>query len=299
MKHPPASLPLISVVVPCRGHASELRNCLLGLQQQIITSSYEVIVVDSAADPAVVDVVADFSTSRLVRSASGLLAGEARNLGVREARGHYLAFTDADCIPQPGWLASAVAALDGGAKVVGGPVLDAFPLHPIAAADNLLQFVDFSPNRPNGAAFYFPGCNMALSRVVFDELGGFSSSLPAGEDVLLTSKAATRWPNRLSFVRGMRVCHTGRTKIREFWRHHEVFGFYRGCLSLQLRPIYQRLGGHAMLAVPIVFKRLSYIMIRAALWNRLGLLRIILLMPILILGLVAWTKGFHAGCRSG
>jgi glycosyltransferase involved in cell wall biosynthesis len=296
MKHP-ANSPLISVVVPCRGHANELKNCLRGLQEQTTSSPFEIIVVDSASDTAVANVVTAFPSVRLVRSQLGLLPGGARNLGAQHARGEYLAFTDADCIPDPGWLAAAFKALNAGAIVVGGPVLDARPFHPIAVADNLLQFIDDSPHRPDGAVSYFPGCNFAISRTAFYELGGFAIPLPAGEDVLLSSAAATRWPGRVRFVRDIRVRHAGRTNLSAFWRHQEAFGFYRGHLGLRLRPIYQRLGGRTMLAVPIACKRLGYIVFRTVQWNPVGLLRIIVLLPILLLGLAAWVKGFLRGCR--
>ena len=294
MKHQTNS-PSISVVVPCRGHANELKNCLRGLQQQTTTSPYEIIVVDSASDQVVADVVAVFPSVRLVRSQSGLLPGGARNLGAQNARGDYLAFTDADCIPEPGWLTAAIEAFNRGATVVGGSVLHAHPLNPIAVADNLLQFTDFSPHRPDGAASSLPGCNLALSQAAFHELGGFSNALQVGEDTFFSSAAATRWPGDVRFVRGMRVRHSGRTDLRAFWRHHEMFGFYRGYLGLQLRPIYQRLGDRA--AVPIACKRLGSIVFRTSQWKPIGLLRIILLLPILLLGLTAWTKGFRRGCR--
>lgn len=292
-----ANLPLISVVVPCRGHANELKNCLRGLQEQTTTSPFEIIVVDSAPDTAVVNVVAAFPTIRLVRSQSELLPGAARNLGAQHAQGRYLAFTDADCIPESGWLAAAIEAFNSGTTVVGGAVLDAHPFHPIAVADNLLQFTDYSPHRPDGVVSRFPGCNFAISRTAFYELGGFSTDLPSGEDVLLSSAAATRWPGGIRFMRDMRVRHTGRTDLYAFWRHQEVFGFYRGRLGLRLRPIYQRLGGRAMLAVPIACRRLGYIVFRTVQWNPFGLLRIIVLLPILLLGLAAWVKGFRRGCR--
>lgn len=293
----PANSPLISVVVPCRGHANELKNCLRGLQEQTTTSSFEIIVVDSASDTAVVNVVAAFPIIRLVRSQSGLLPGAARNLGAQHAQGYYLAFTDADCIPEPEWLAAAITAFNGGAAVVGGSVLDARPFHPIAVADNLLQFSDDSPHRPDGAVSYVPGCNFVITRTAFYELGGFLTTVPVGEDVLFSSAAARRWPGGILFVRGMRVRHIGRTHLRAFWQHQEVFGFHRGRLGLRLPPSYQHLGSQAILAVPIACKRLGYIVFRTVQWNPIGLLRIVVLLPILLLGLAAWVKGFRRGCR--
>src|SRR3546814_779328 len=46
-------------------------------------------------------------------------AGPARNGVVDLATGEFLAFTDSDCIPEPGWLAAGLAALAKG-DIVGG-----------------------------------------------------------------------------------------------------------------------------------------------------------------------------------
>lgn len=293
---PQVNSPVISVVIPCRGHADELENCLQGLMQQCLTLPYEIIVVDSASDPDVANIAGVFPNVRLARSQVALLPGAARNLGVQHAQGNYLAFIDADCIPQPGWLAAAITALNKGASMVGGPVLDVYPFHPIAVADNLLGFYIYSPHRPDGLANYFPGCNLALSRDVFDQLGGFPTALPAGEDTLFSSAAATRWPDRVRFVQNMQVRHTGRTKLMDFWRHQETFGFYRGRLGLLLRPIYQRFCKRMLFALIISYMRLPNIFRCVVQWHPVGLLRLMVVLPFLMLGLVAWANGFRRGC---
>lgn len=289
--------PLVSVVIPCRNHADELRHCLRGLECQTTAASHEIIVVDSAADPAVAEVASGASSVRLVRSRSGLLPGGARNLGARYALGHYLAFIDADCIPEPKWLEAATTALAEGHLVVGGPVLDANLRHPISIVENLLQFVNFSTNRPDGPSSYLPGCNLAVSRSTFDKLGGFHETLPAGEDIILSNAASNLWPRKVRFVNHMRVRHSGRTKIQPFLRRQEEFGYYRGRLGLLLLPTYQSLGRLGILTVPVILKRLAYIVLHASRWNPATLPRILILLPILLLGLGAWAKGFYHGCQ--
>ena len=116
--------PVISVVVPCRWQAEELRYCLKALHYQTLTLPYEVIVVSGEAEPAIAEVVGQFPAVRLIESKAGLTPGEARNLGVEHARGKYLTMTDADCTPEPDWLLQAITALENGAIIVGGAVLD-------------------------------------------------------------------------------------------------------------------------------------------------------------------------------
>jgi GT2 family glycosyltransferase len=270
---------------------------------QKFNDGFEVIVIDSAADEKVAAVVKQYPTVRMVRSAEVLLPRQGRNLGVRHARGTHLVFLDADCVPEPGWLAEAVAALEAGAKLVGGPVLHGSPWHPVAVIDNLLQFSDVAPGRPRGTVKLLPSCNLAIAQADFEQLGGFPPAsagdgiLPAGEDVLFCYQAARRWGGRLLYVPGMRIRHFGRTGLRQMWGHQELFGFVRAVYSLELSPMQRRLGRFAVIAPAVGLKRLSYLVRRAAAWNPLSLAYMALLLPILLYGLAAWCYGFYRGCQ--
>lgn len=294
---PPA--PLVSVIVPCLAHAEELGRCLASLERQDLAHPYEVIVVDSAADPEVARVAGEHPDARLLRSDARLGPGAARNLGVRHARGELLAFVDADCVAEPGWLRAAHAALERGARAVGGPVLDAFPLHPIAVTDNLLQFADFPAARPDGAADYFPGANLALRRDDFLAVGAFhETGLGSGEDGLLSAALLARWPGGLRFEPSMRVRHEGRRGLVEFLRHQRRFGYVRGVHALRVDERRIQLATIAPLLPALVATRLSYITRSVLRWRPLGLPRLALLLPLVLAGLTAWALGFRDGCRA-
>ena len=290
---------LISVVIPCRGHAEVLSDCLHAALQQETPAPYEVIVVDSAADPAVARVAERFAGVRLLRHEGGLLAGEARNLGVEAACGEYLAFTDADCTPERGWLRAALDALQGDARLVGGPIGDALPLHPVAVSDNLLQFADFAVGRPDGEARNIPACNMAVSRLDFVELGGFVHQRGmVAEDTALCTKALEYWPDGVRFVQAMRVRHRGRTQIREFMHHHYGFGVARGAQRIHLSPMQVRLARLAILIPLTALWRLRYIFDRVLRWRTRAIVPLFLLLPLIAPGLVAWSIGLWRGLRA-
>ncbi len=295
---PAVDKPLASIIVPCRNHSEELARCLQSLDRQEVNFVYETVVVDSASDPRVALVARGFPRVRVVRGDQDLLAGPARNVGVRRSYGEYIAFIDADCQADPGWLASAVSGLDHGVEMVGGPVLDARPWHPVAVTDNLLQFADFLPGRRDGPARYFPGCNTAVRRAAFLAVGGFSEGeLIAGEDTSFCDQVLDRWPRGIRFVQGMRVRHDGRARLVEFLRHQASFGYVRGALELHLSPTYQRWGSRGIFMPAVVVKRLSYIVQRNVRWDLLRTPRLALLLPLIIAGLVAWAGGFRRGCR--
>lgn len=286
--------PVLSIVVPCgAAHAACLADCLSSLNQPE-APAYEIIVVNSHAEHAVAQTAAVFG-AKLV-DAEKSTAGAARNLGVRAANTELICFIDADCVAEPGWLLAAHTALAHNV-LVGGPVLNCFPLHPIATIDNLMQFIDQAPGRPAGPAGAFPGCNMAMRKDRFLELEGFDEHVQTGEDTLLTNRSAKRWPGRVQFVPNMRVCHRGRTTMGAFTAHQFRFGQSRGRYGLHLTRRQQLLGRSRAWAIVAACKRLGYFAARTARWDPPSLLRLIVFSPILLIGLAAWARGFNAGCR--
>ena len=285
----------ISVIIPCKGHAAELRSCLSGLSRMMTDVPSEVIVVDSHSDPNVLEAVRDFPGVRIIRSDLKLNAGPARNFGVKHSTGSYLAFLDADCIPADCWLKTAYDALQNGARMAGGPVLDELPGHPIAAADNLLQFADLGPDRPSGIAELLPGCNLAVRKEVFWGLNGFRDTPPI-EDSLFATAVFSCWPESCVFVPEMRVSHKGRVTLKDFWRHQERFGYARGVFGFRVMAYQQKLASRWFLVPLVILKRMIYVFSRANRWNSGLLIRNFILLPVIALGQLSWAIGFRHGC---
>ena len=286
-----------TVVVPCREHAEQLPSCLQSLSLQTRRPE-AVVVVDSGGDEAVVAATRRFAGVQVVRGGRPLLAGAARNLGAEHVRTPFLAFIDADCVADPGWLGAATAAIRDGARVVGGPVVDLYPWHPIAASDNLLQFVDSSPYRPAGSAAHLPSCSLALRRSDFDSLGRFREDIPTGEDVELVAHAVRAWGTRVRFAPAMRVSHAGRRSLPAFWRHQQTFGFIRGRLGHMLSPWQRRACAHRGLIPAVMAHRYAYIARRSAHYRMLSLARVLILSPLLAIGLLAYAVGLRRGCAA-
>lgn len=109
--------PVVSVIIPARNEEASLATCLDSLIQQT-GIAFEVIVVDDHSTDRTREIASSFAAAHpdkvRVVEAGPLPAGwtgknNALVAGVREARGHWLLFADADTVHLTGSLARAVA----------------------------------------------------------------------------------------------------------------------------------------------------------------------------------------------
>jgi GT2 family glycosyltransferase len=140
----------------------------------------DVIVVADGATP---EVLAVLDGVRTVRLDPGRGPAAARNAGWREATTDYVAFTDDDCVPAPGWLEALAAAAAPGVAVQGR-------VEPLPAERGRLG--PFTRTLAvDGAGPFFQTANMLYPRDVLERLGGFDETFafPAGEDTDLGWRA--------------------------------------------------------------------------------------------------------------
>ncbi len=293
-----ADNPVLSVVVPCKG-AATLGACLdsLSPDTQDFDKPYEVVVVDGWHDDAVAALCGKLPWVRLVRSRDNLVPGPARNLGVKHAQTGLIVFLDADCVALPTYLSSAYKALSNGARISGGPILDALR-NPVAMADNYVQFADFPPGRCDGLVAWLPTCNFAIHKEDFLAVGGFvNTGMPLGEDPILCFEIGRRTPGGVRFTANQQVRHRGRAELGAMLRHHRTFGYGRAVLGIEVKP-WQRKVGRSLFAVPaIALWRWWYLLRRTMKWAPGRVPRALLLSPITLLALLAWAWGFRSGCH--
>jgi glycosyltransferase involved in cell wall biosynthesis len=104
--------PAVSVIVPCYNHGHFLAEALASITSTSL--QIEIVVVDDGSTDQTPDVVATFETPydlRFVRQQNAGLSA-ARNRGIRESRGRYLLFLDADDRLAPGGLEVGASTLD-------------------------------------------------------------------------------------------------------------------------------------------------------------------------------------------
>lgn len=280
-----AALPAVSVVVPSYNSARTIGACLEALLAQDTALDYEVIVVDSSTDGTPALVAQYAPRVALVRSERRLPPGPARNLGIARARAPVIAFTDADCVPAPDWLAT-LAAAHARHDAVGGRIDNGTPRSLCGTALWLAEFVEFGGG-PERQVASMPTANLSYKKRLLEAIGPFPD-VAWGEEYILNHRIA----GGVRFVPGMSVRHVNRTGFAETVRHARTVG--RGA-ALSRRATGQAgiLFRHRWL-VPLAWGwRFAKIAGCAA---RNGQLPAFLLAsPVLAIDLAAWTLGFLEG----
>jgi GT2 family glycosyltransferase len=286
------------VIIPSYNSESTIRGCLTALTEQETDFEYEVLVVDSSSDGTGDVVASEFPSVRLLRLARQTFPGAARNLAIEVSRGEILAFTDADCVPEPRWLAKMVRQHEScGYAGVGGTILNGRPRNPVAWSQYLVEFSEGLPGLPRRFVEFLPTCNASFRRSTFERHGLFSTELQAAEDRMFGWRLV-RAGERLLFDPDIRVEHIFRTGVAAFLKHQAWLG--RGAAEARRRTDLP----HAWLVdhplrwlSPLM--RLAALETRLARWDRANLLRFNLLLPLCVSGLVAWGVGFCDGGRGG
>jgi GT2 family glycosyltransferase len=167
----------ISVIIPTRHRNAQLARCLDRLapgRQTLDATEYEVIVTDDGSNSTAESLVREkYPWARWV---AGPRRGPAsnRNNGARHAAGHWLAFTDDDCLPAPDWLECFLAAAAPAGDVLEGKT---------TCQAGILTPLQEAPINLQGGNLW--SCNFMIRSRLFQEIGGFDDSfpMPACEDI--------------------------------------------------------------------------------------------------------------------
>lgn len=219
-----------SIIIPTFRRPRQLVSCLQALSRlDYPRDRFEVIVVDDGTpvslEPAVASFQDRFDLTLLVQANAGPAA--ARNRGAARARGQFLAFTDDDCAPAPGWLRALGSALARWPDhMVGGRTENALPDNPYAAASQLLvsYLYDYYNAGPDGARLFTTN-NLALAEEHMRAVGGFDTGYPrpGAED----REFCDRWlahGHRLTYVPEAVIYHAHRLAWGGYWKLHLRYG---------------------------------------------------------------------------
>jgi GT2 family glycosyltransferase len=232
----------ISVIIPTYNRKNELQTLLRSLSNQTFPADRcEIIVVDDGSTDGTCEWLLQhkdqFTVSISLYSQVRGGPGVARNAGMEKAEGDLFAFTDTDCIAQPEWLTSLIKPFSsekvgavGGSEIIN----DNDPLlmrcfHYLMTAP--LTTGGLRGKRGKRLAHFYPRTfNMAISREVYQETGGFKPLFHA-EDIELSYRIKQKG-FKLVYEDSARVYHKRRNTVAQFIRQLFNMGKARVTLAL-------------------------------------------------------------------
>jgi len=146
------ALPLVSVIIPAYNSARYIAECLESALQQDYPAR-EIIVVDDGSTDDTATVLSRYADKVRLLTQANQGSAAARNFGIREARGKYIAFLDADDVWWRHKLRYQVEALEsGGHKMAYSRFIRWYPDDGGGYAHSQAQFDDAAPAHISGEA---------------------------------------------------------------------------------------------------------------------------------------------------
>jgi glycosyltransferase involved in cell wall biosynthesis len=189
--------PLVTVVTPAYNVGKYIREAIESVERQTFRG-FEYLIVDDGSGDDTAEVAAEHASRdariRLIR-AEHRGHSAARNRGISEARGKYIAFLDGDDRWHPRFLDRQVALLESLPPAVGA----VFCRSRVILENGTLAF--FQRQRPGGYDFdefliknnpSRNGSSLLLRKSCFDEVGVFDEDLPSAADLEMWLRIADR-----------------------------------------------------------------------------------------------------------
>lgn len=234
-------IPIFSIIIPVRQETAYLQETLKHLKTQTFKSFEILVITDKISGPV----------SPAIK----------RNLGVKKAKGEYLAFLDDDSFPSKNWLKNAFKLFSKDIAALCGPCLTP-PL------DNVFQkasgLVWSSQLGSGGAGTYrnsiqvkrfvddFPSVNLIVKKSDFLKIKGFNTHHWPGEDTILCSDLVYKLKKKILYHPKIIVYHHRRSVIWPHLQQITRYALHRGNFA-RLYPKTSFLPGYLAPSISIIY----------------------------------------------
>jgi glycosyltransferase involved in cell wall biosynthesis len=298
----------ISVVIPVLNDEKKIETCLEAVFNQTITP-IEVIVVDGhSSDRTVANAMR--LPIKLIFENFGTVGG-ARQVGIENAIGYYIAFTDSDCVPDKNWLEHLVKEFQGDIVGVGGGIrnigtglweesislaLDSFLGSANSVQDRVLKKKIFVNS--------ISGCNSMYRKKDLLAIGGFNVGYSLNEDTDINKRLLET--GHILYTPEAIVLHNQSRTIKQFCKRMFLFGYGRGfhrLFDIQIIPPISLIFIFGILFLsPFLFSifLLIYLIIlyafSLAILYRIKKLKFLITLPVIfVLEHISYSMGFWYG----
>lgn len=173
---------LTSVVIVTYNHKKYLKSCINSVLKQ--NYPHEIIVVDNCSSDGTPQFVEEkYPNVRLIKNTKNAGYGAGNNLGVKYAKGTYIAILNPDTIAEDDWLRELIKPLQNKEKIITTSKILTYDGSRIGACGNINHFTGFTFTRALNAkpednsqeefVSGISGCSFAIKKEYFKSVGGF------------------------------------------------------------------------------------------------------------------------------
>ena len=219
--------PKISIVIPAYNAEATVGDAIRAVMNQPLPPEiFECIVVDDGSTDRTAE-IAQNAGATVLRLPQNLGIAGARNAGVERARGNWIAFTDADCVPSRRWLSSILAEAekaDASTLAIAGKTIGLDSQTPAARFIDLIGALDAENYLNHEEMPWAPGGNVAYRRENLLAVGGFDPALKTYEAADLQLRMTMRFGGRIFYLPTAIVLHRHRASWRGLWKQQRGYG---------------------------------------------------------------------------
>ena len=260
----------VSVIVPCRNEKDYIDACMRSvLSQDIPPGQIEFMVLDGMSDDGTREIL-----QRLIGEDFRLKVIDnlrqitpcARNIGIREARGKYIAILDAHATYSSDYVGNCIKLLEEHSEIccAGGPIISVGKSifgratagamsHPFGVGNAKHRFPDYE-GYAEGACF------PVYRREIFEKVGLFDENLVRNQDDDFNYRVALSGEKVFISPRAKCTYYVRETPSKLFWQYLQ-YGFYR-------YVVLRKHGSHISLRhfAPIIFFSLVCLLLLSGAW---------------------------------
>ena len=249
---------LFSVVIAVRNEKKVIKRCIEQIFAQDTTEDFELFVIDGMSTDGTFELLTELKNSfnfTLLKNKK-INAAAGRNLGIKKAKGKYIAFIDGDAIPAKDWLRQIKKVFDAhdeSVAGVGGP--DLLPkdstkkeeciglvmTSPLARGGRLNPSTQHSLSYQEKSVGHIPTCNLCLRKKVIDEMNGFDENFVKGQDLELNHRIKQAGYTLL-YSPKVTVVHYRKDSFRRFT--HQIYKWAKAKIAIIKKHGMQGLVSH-------------------------------------------------------
>lgn len=219
----------ISVIIPVKNEEKKIEQCLAAVFAQSFVPD-EVIIVDGHSTDETVKKAQKYPV--LIFYENYHTRAGANQIGIENANGDFIAFTDADCIPEKDWLENLMKEFREGIVGVGGGIINLgdglweksinLAVGTFLGSANSVQGRFFKEKRYVRS---ISGCNSMYRKLDLLRVGGFDVTLGTAEDTELNSKLLKI--GKLLYTPASIIHHNHNRGLKDFAKRMHQYGYGR------------------------------------------------------------------------